>query len=89
MSGDEARILVETRARADAYEAAVALAGDDDAQRASRARAVALWLIGDVAALLNELGGDAELSDTKLTPGHIAALVRLTDAGTITAATAK
>ncbi len=89
LSGDEARILVETRARADAYEAAVALAGDDDAQRAARARAVALWLIGDVAALLNDLGGDAELSDTKLTPGHIAALVRLADAGTITAATAK
>ena len=89
LSPDEARILVETRARADAYEAAVALAGDDDPQRAGRARAVALWLIGDVAALLNELGGDAELSDTKLTPGHVAALVRLTDAGTITAATAK
>ena len=89
LSPDEARILVETRARADAYEAAVALAGDDDAQRAGRARAVALWLIGDVAALLNEIGGDAELSDTKLTPGHVAALVRLTDAGTITATTAK
>ncbi|MCY3655888.1 MAG: Asp-tRNA(Asn)/Glu-tRNA(Gln) amidotransferase subunit GatB [Chloroflexi bacterium] len=89
LSSDEARILVETRARADAYETAVALAGDDDAQRAARARAVALWLIGDVAALLNDLGGDAELSDTKLTPGHVAALVRLADAGTITAATAK
>ncbi|MYD65557.1 MAG: Asp-tRNA(Asn)/Glu-tRNA(Gln) amidotransferase subunit GatB [Chloroflexi bacterium] len=89
LSPDEARILVETRARADAYEAAVALAGDDDAQRAGRARAVARWFIGDVAALLNEIGGDAELSETKLTPGHVAGLVRLTDAGTITAATAK
>ena len=89
LSADEARILVETRARADAYEAAVALAGDDDAERAGRARAVARWFIGDVAALLNELPGDAELADTKLTPGHIAELVRLTEAGTITAATAK
>ena len=90
LSADEARILVETRARADAYETAVAVAGgDDDAERAARARPVALWFIGDVAALLNELPGDAELTDTKLTPGHIAELVRLTEAGTITAATAK
>ena len=89
LSDDEARILVETRARADAYEAAVALAGNDEGERAARARAVALWFIGDVAALLNDLGGDAELADTKLTPGHVAALVRLADAGTITAATAK
>ena len=89
LSADEARILVETRARADAYETAVALAGDDDAERAARARPVALWFIGDVAALLNELPGDAELADTKLTPGHIAELVRLAEAGTITAATAK
>ena len=34
----EAHILVETRARADTYEAAVVLAGDDEAQRAARAR---------------------------------------------------
>ena len=89
LARDEARILVETRARADAYEAAVALAGDGDAERAARARPVALWFIGDVAALLNEVGGEAELADTKLTPGHVAELVRLTDEGTITAATAK
>ena len=85
----EARILVETRARADAYEAAIALAGDDDDARAARARPVALWLIGDVAALLNERGRDAELTDTALTPAHIAELVRLVEEGTITAATAK
>ena len=85
----EARILVETRARADAYEAAVALAGDGAAERAARARPVALWLIGDVAALLNERGGDAELADTALTPAHIVELVRLVEEGTITATTAK
>ncbi|MDA1062308.1 MAG: Asp-tRNA(Asn)/Glu-tRNA(Gln) amidotransferase subunit GatB, partial [Chloroflexi bacterium] len=85
----EAHILVETRARADTYEAAVVLAGDDEAQRAARARPVALLLIGDVAGLLNELGGDAELSSSALTPAHIAELVRLVEAGTVTAATAK
>ena len=85
----EARILVETRARADVYEAAVALAGDGAAERAARARPVALWLIGDVAALLNERGGDAELADTALTPAHIVELVRLVEEGTITATTAK
>ena len=80
----ESRILVETRARADNFEAAVALAGDDDASRRARARAVAHWLIGDVAALLNEIGSDAEIEDTRLTPAHVAELVTLVEAGTIT-----
>ena len=88
----DARLLVETRARADAYEEAVALAAGDGAgveARAERAQAVARWFTGGVAALLNEVGGEAELSDTKLTPAHVAELVRLTADGTITAATAR
>ena len=80
---DEARVLVETRQRADTYEQTVKLAP------AGEARTVAHWLIGDVAALLNAAGGDAELADTKLTPGHVAELVSLVADGTVTAGTAK
>ena len=85
----DARILVETRARADAFEETVALVGASDDERRARARTVARWFIGDVAAHLNELGVATELADTKLTPEHIAELVVLLEEGTITATTAK
>ena len=83
LAATEASLLAETRARADAFEAAVA------ASQPERAPAVARWLIGDVAALLNQAGGDAELADTPLTPGHVAELVGLVEDEVITAATAK
>ena len=83
LTHEEARLLTETRQRADAFEQAVALTGNE------RARAVARWLIGDVANLLNQLGTDAELEETKLTPRHIAELVDLVEDGAITASTAK
>ena len=79
----EAGLLAETRARADAFEAAVA------ASQPGRAQAVARWLMGDVAALLNQAGGDVELTDTLLTPEHVAELVGLVEDGVITAASAK
>ncbi len=83
LAATEASLLAETRARADAFEAAVA------ASKPERAPAVARWLIGDVAALLNQASGDAELADTPLTPGHVAELVGLVEDEVITAATAK
>ncbi|MDA0352085.1 MAG: Asp-tRNA(Asn)/Glu-tRNA(Gln) amidotransferase subunit GatB [Chloroflexi bacterium] len=82
---DEAQTLTETRQRADDYEAAVTAVGDP-----TKARAVAHWFIGDVAGRINEVGrADAELADTGITPEHVAQLVRLVEAGTITASTAK
>ena len=83
LAATEASLLAETRARADAFEAAVA------ASKPERAPAVARWLIGDVAALLNQAGGDAELADTPLTPRHVAELVGLVEDEVITVATAK
>jgi len=83
LSADDARILVETPARADAYEAAVATTGT------ARAPQVARWWIGDVLRLLNGIGQDAELADTPLTPAHLAELTALVEDGAITATTAK
>ena len=83
LSPDEARVLTETPQRADAFEQAVALA------KPGRAQTVGRWLIGDVAALLNEFGPDAELEQTKLTPRHVAELVDLVEDGSITATTGK
>ena len=83
LSPDEARTLTDSRERADTFEAAVELAGAD------LARPVALMFIGEVARHLNERGQEAELSETKVTPAHIAELVRLVESKAITGTTAK
>ena len=83
LTPDEARTLTDSRERSDAFEEAVRGAG------ANLARPVALWFIGDVAKHLNERGQEAELSDTKVTPAHIAELVTLVESKAITATTAK
>ena len=87
LSASEAHILTESREGADAFEEAVRLVGSGPATES--ARAVARWFTGDVARLLNTLGVDAELRDTRLTPAHIAQLVRLAEENAITASTAK
>jgi aspartyl-tRNA(Asn)/glutamyl-tRNA(Gln) amidotransferase subunit B len=83
LSAEDAHMLAETRARAETFEAAVEHSSTD------RAQAIARWLIGDVAALLNQASVDTELAETKLTPKHIAELVDLIEDGAITAASAK
>jgi aspartyl-tRNA(Asn)/glutamyl-tRNA(Gln) amidotransferase subunit B len=89
----DARLLTETRAEADAFEAAAALASDGAVNaeaRQSRARAVAHWLIGDLARLRRqEGGGEREWSEIAVTPSHVAELVGLLEGGTITGTTAK
>lgn len=79
----DARILVETRQRATTFEDTVA------ASLPTRANAIARWLIGDVAALLNQAGSELELADTRLTVAHIAELVDLVEEGVITGTSAK
>jgi aspartyl-tRNA(Asn)/glutamyl-tRNA(Gln) amidotransferase subunit B len=83
LSAEEARVLTESRARADTFEET---AGHSQPERA---RAIAHWLIGDVTALLHQISTDAELDQTKLTPAHVAELVDLVEGGTITAASGK
>jgi aspartyl-tRNA(Asn)/glutamyl-tRNA(Gln) amidotransferase subunit B len=61
------------------FEQTVALGADP--------RAAANWLTGDVAGLLNEARTD--LAHSRVTPEHLAALVRLTGDGTISSAGAK
>jgi aspartyl-tRNA(Asn)/glutamyl-tRNA(Gln) amidotransferase subunit B len=61
------------------FEEAVAAGGDP--------RAVANWMIGDLAALLNE--SRTPLHESKVTPRHVAELVRLQADGAISSAGAK
>jgi aspartyl-tRNA(Asn)/glutamyl-tRNA(Gln) amidotransferase subunit B len=88
LTSDEARQLTESRSRADAFEEAARLASNGRPP-AEVARTVAHWFTGDVARLLNTLGADTEIEETRLTPAHVAELVTLVEGGTITAATAK
>ncbi|MDA0815198.1 MAG: Asp-tRNA(Asn)/Glu-tRNA(Gln) amidotransferase subunit GatB [Chloroflexi bacterium] len=83
LSADEARTLTDSRERSEDFEAAVLAAWS------ASARPVALWFIGDVAKHLNERGQEAELSDTAVSPAHIAEIVQLVESNVITTTTAK
>ena len=86
LSAYEANLLAATRARADYFEGAVAEGGDDELRR-RRAKAVANWMLGDLARLLNASG--IEITDAKVTPKDLHALIALIEEGTITNTGAK
>jgi aspartyl-tRNA(Asn)/glutamyl-tRNA(Gln) amidotransferase subunit B len=88
LSRYDATLLVESRARADYYERAVeptkALA---ETEARTRQRAVANWMIGDLARLLNQT--DTLIEDLRIAPDSLYAMISLIEEGTITGATAK
>jgi aspartyl-tRNA(Asn)/glutamyl-tRNA(Gln) amidotransferase subunit B len=76
----DADILTSERSLSDYFEAAVkAYAGDP--------KRVSNWLMNDVLRMLNEGGHTAV--ELKLRPEHLAAIVKLVDAGTVTTNTGK
>jgi aspartyl-tRNA(Asn)/glutamyl-tRNA(Gln) amidotransferase subunit B len=79
LSAYDARLLTESRALADFFEAAAAAHGS--------AKTVANWVLRDVLALVKESG--RELEETALEPGALAALLRLVDARRVTAQNAR
>jgi aspartyl-tRNA(Asn)/glutamyl-tRNA(Gln) amidotransferase subunit B len=81
LSREVAEILVEDRSLAKFFEAAVV------AQKIPNPTPVANWLRGDVLRLLSERGD--RLSETRLTPGGLAGLVDLVDAGDLSSTAAK
>ena len=74
LSATDAGLLLASKSLADYYEQAVGVAGPD------HARPVANWLLRDVVRLA---GGAAAVAESKLTPAHLAAVVKLVAAGTI------
>jgi aspartyl-tRNA(Asn)/glutamyl-tRNA(Gln) amidotransferase subunit B len=80
LSGRDVEVLSATKAVADWFEAA-ASAYDGDAKK------IVNWIIADLFGLLNEAG--RELNETAFPPQHLAALVELVDAGTISGKQAK
>ena len=83
LSEYDARILAETRARADFYEQTVAL----QPERAQRAKAAANWMNGDLARLLN--AANLEIQESRITPDGLSQLLDLQEDGTISGTTAK
>ena len=79
LSAEDARTLVASRALADWYEAALLAHGQP--------RSVANWVLRDVLAALRER--DAEIEAVRLAPEGFAALLRLVDAGRVTAKSAR
>ena len=82
LSHYEANLLSATRARADYYEEAVGAGISPE-----RAKAVANWMLGDFARLLNAEG--IEIAESKVRPAQLADLVALIEEGTITTTGAK
>jgi aspartyl-tRNA(Asn)/glutamyl-tRNA(Gln) amidotransferase subunit B len=82
LSEYDARVLADSRARADFFENAVEIAGGPD-----RAKTVANWVNGDYARLLNARGVDFQ--DTAVPPAMLAGLIALQDSGKISGKTAK
>ena len=84
LSAYDAQVLTESRARADFFEATVALGAGDKAQWA---KTVANWVSGDFARLLNATG--TEIQDARITPEGLAELIEMLEGGSISGKTAK
>ncbi len=84
----EANLLTETRARADYYERVVAVAAGKDAAGSQRyAKQAANWMLGDFARLLN--AANLDITQTRVTPANLYAMIALVEDGTISGKTAK
>jgi aspartyl-tRNA(Asn)/glutamyl-tRNA(Gln) amidotransferase subunit B len=84
LSEYDARVLTESRARADFFETTVALDADGGARHA---KTVANWIAGDFARLLNAAGID--IGDSRVTPEALSGLLELIERGTISGKSAK
>ena len=78
LTSTEAITLTDSKARSNAYEKTLQIDETVDPKE------IAKWFIGEVAKHINELGVDAELSDTKVTPEQISKLVKLVESKKIT-----
>ncbi len=84
----EANLIIESRAKADYFERAVAPARGNDGDTLLRyAKHAANWMIGDFTRLLH--AGDIDIADAKVAPEDLHALIALLDEKTITGTIAK
>jgi aspartyl-tRNA(Asn)/glutamyl-tRNA(Gln) amidotransferase subunit B len=84
LTGYEANLLTESRAKADYYETSLNLVGGTE-----HAKLVANWLLGDLSRLLNDSGLELDSPGLKLSAESFAGLLKLLQVGSITNSTAK
>ena len=88
LGGYEAGLLSETRARGDYFEAAVEAARNESVDvLQKRAKAVANWMVGDFARLLNAAGID--ITQIKVAPRHLYDMILLVEDSSISGTIAK
>ena len=83
----DARLLTGSKAMADYFEEAAAQAAPGVQPSGKLAKSLANWILGDLSRLMNL--ENLDVAQLKVTPAHLAELVALMDAGSISAATAK
>ncbi len=88
LSEYEAKLLTETRPRAEYFEAALGAKQNGNASVLAKvAKSVSNWLLGDLNRLLNASGQD--ITETKVQPRQLASLVELVAADKISGSAAK
>jgi aspartyl-tRNA(Asn)/glutamyl-tRNA(Gln) amidotransferase subunit B len=85
LSANDAEQLARERAGADFFEAAVGAITAGDKQ--TQAKAVANWITGDLARILN--AAQQDIAQSAVTPAGLAGLISAMDAGTISGKMAK
>jgi aspartyl-tRNA(Asn)/glutamyl-tRNA(Gln) amidotransferase subunit B len=85
LSDYDVSLLIETRAKADYFQAAVGLV--TQAKRRKRAKAIANWINSEMAGLLN--ARNMEITEVKVSPEALSELIDLQENGTISGKTAK
>jgi aspartyl-tRNA(Asn)/glutamyl-tRNA(Gln) amidotransferase subunit B len=81
LSAYDANVLVADKAMTEFFDAAVKAYGENP-------KGIANWLIGDISAQMNYEKVDS-ITALNITPAHVAELVKLIDAGTISGSIAK
>jgi aspartyl-tRNA(Asn)/glutamyl-tRNA(Gln) amidotransferase subunit B len=83
----DANLLTASKATADFFERVIAVGDRQGSAIQQRAKAASNWILGDVARLLNTSG--QEVGESRLQPEHLAGLLDLLDAGTLSTTLAK
>jgi len=83
----DADLLTASKATADFFELVIAVGDRQDDVLQQRAKAAGNWMLGNVARLLNASG--QEVGESRLQPEHLAGLLDLLDAGTLSTTLAK
>ncbi len=85
----DASLLTAARSTADYFEQVVGTRELSGARQQAFAKEAANWINGELARLLNAPGGESDVRDTKVTPGHLASLIEMFQERKISNAVAK